>query len=278
LGAYVDLPSYIFPNADRLLEYDVRQVGGIVGRTCDTIETRQKLQFFGPTVTVPSLGTYHVNRIIDTVGAGSVMLGLKMHEMLVPEHHFSDEGAYFGLGFTLDLGEPLLSYGPAHPGMLPAELFDGQAGLSDSVRFQTFYGFTQAWNVTFVARWGIGITSIHADMNGHGGTFQTIDWRLVRHVNATHDAPVPVAAYALSSYPNPLTHGATVRYDLPEAGEVTLTVHDMLGRRVATLADGHRSAGTHHAAFHARGLPPGTYLLRLTTAEGSMTRLISLIR
>jgi hypothetical protein len=59
---------------------------------------------------------------------------------------------------------------------------------------------------------------------------------------------------------------------------VTLTVYDVLGRRVATLADGVRPAGTHAATFDARGLPSGTYFYRLQAGGQAMTRRMLLVK
>jgi hypothetical protein len=52
---------------------------------------------------------------------------------------------------------------------------------------------------------------------------------------------------------------------------VRMTVHDILGRRVAVLVDGMMPAGTHSVTFDASALPSGVYLLRLSA--GSEVRL-----
>ena len=50
---------------------------------------------------------------------------------------------------------------------------------------------------------------------------------------------------------------------------MTLSVYDVLGRLVATLADGVRPAGDHQAQFDGSRLSSGVYVCRLH-AEGSM--------
>ncbi|MDX9757519.1 MAG: T9SS C-terminal target domain-containing protein, partial [Bacteroidota bacterium] len=56
---------------------------------------------------------------------------------------------------------------------------------------------------------------------------------------------------------NPST---VLRFSLPEASVVTLRVHDMLGREVATLLRGsQRDAGQHEAIFDGTGLVSGVY-------------------
>ena len=71
-------------------------------------------------------------------------------------------------------------------------------------------------------------------------------------------------AYALeAAYPNPFNPTTEIRFALPEAADVRLTVYDALGREVARLVDGPVGAGHQHATFDAGGLPSGLYLYRL---------------
>ena len=93
--------------------------------------------------------------------------------------------------------------------------------------------------------------------------------------------PVPVAAElqlerpgALSGprvSPSPAHHGTTVSFSLPSAGRVELSIFDLLGRRIATLADGLQPAGPQNIRWDGRardGSPawPGIYFARLVTA------------
>jgi len=74
--------------------------------------------------------------------------------------------------------------------------------------------------------------------------------------------------------PNPWTGEgeATFRFTLPAAGSVRLTVHDVLGRRVAERAAERYTAGAHEVRWDPGPLPSGYYFLRLITDEGAATR------
>ena len=80
------------------------------------------------------------------------------------------------------------------------------------------------------------------------------------------------------SFPNPTAGPATIRFTLGDAADVRLEVYDVLGRRVATLADGPMSAGTHAARLDTGALASGTYVYRLTTPVGAQTRRLTVIR
>ena len=49
----------------------------------------------------------------------------------------------------------------------------------------------------------------------------------------------------LTAYPNPFNPSTTIRFNLVSAGNVTLTVYDITGRRVQTLVANHLEAGLH---------------------------------
>jgi len=73
-----------------------------------------------------------------------------------------------------------------------------------------------------------------------------------------------------------------LRFALPTAQRVRLTMHDLAGRLVATLADGEFSAGHHEAAFvrAADGSLPGAgvYFAHLAVGEQRLTRRVILVR
>ena len=78
-------------------------------------------------------------------------------------------------------------------------------------------------------------------------------------------------------FPNPTAGAATLAFTLAESAEVTLTVYDALGRRVATLAEGLQPAGAHEATFGA-GLPAGIYVVRFEVGAEAWTERVTLVR
>ena len=87
------------------------------------------------------------------------------------------------------------------------------------------------------------------------------------------------ASFAIEhNSPNPFVDGTFITFTLPGAMQVRLTVYDMLGRRVAVLADGLHAAGTHRARFDAASLPEGMYICRLESQRESTSRKMMLTR
>jgi hypothetical protein len=88
----------------------------------------------------------------------------------------------------------------------------------------------------------------------------------------------PDAVTLKAPFPNPARAGVTVQYTLPEATTVTLEVFDLLGRRVATVADGPREAPGEEIQISTSSLAPGVYFLRLQTESRVQTQRFTVIR
>ncbi|MBL1214872.1 MAG: T9SS type A sorting domain-containing protein [Ignavibacteriae bacterium] len=88
-----------------------------------------------------------------------------------------------------------------------------------------------------------------------------------------------VEEYALNqNYPNPFNPSTTLSFTLPEAGNVNLTIYDLLGQKVATLIDDNMSAGYHSAVFNAKNLPSGIYIYRLISENFTETKKMQLLK
>ncbi len=84
--------------------------------------------------------------------------------------------------------------------------------------------------------------------------------------------------YLSQNYPNPFNPSTVIGYQLPAQSDVTLEVFDMLGRRVALLENGLRSAGRHEVSFDASSLNSGIYIYRIQAGEFVQTRKMMLVK
>ena len=85
--------------------------------------------------------------------------------------------------------------------------------------------------------------------------------------------PLELALAPIS--PNPNRGSASLAWSLPAVARVRLTVHDVMGREVAVLADGFQDAGRHQATWTSggdAGVVPGIYFVRLQTSLGVLVR------
>jgi hypothetical protein len=81
-------------------------------------------------------------------------------------------------------------------------------------------------------------------------------------------AAIPDAIMLAQNYPNPFNPSTQIRYDLPKAGQVTLTIYNSLGQEVRRLVDRVQPAGYHQITWNGRDergklVPSGFYHYRL---------------
>ncbi len=83
---------------------------------------------------------------------------------------------------------------------------------------------------------------------------------------------IPVHYELEQNFPNPFNPTTVIRGQWTVDSWVTLNVYDVLGRLVATLANGRYPAGTHAFSFNASGLSSGAYFYRLEAGNYSAFR------
>ncbi len=110
------------------------------------------------------------------------------------------------------------------------------------------------------------------------GQFSRIDFVDAVAASNPRQDEIPRSVTLDQNYPNPFNPSTTIRFSLPQAGEVKLQVFDVNGRLVSTLVNGSMNAGSHTATFHSGSLSSGTYVYRLDTPAGSVTRKMTLIK
>jgi hypothetical protein len=117
-------------------------------------------------------------------------------------------------------------------------------------------------------------------LQGYGGDSQSsILGELAGLGEVDEGTELPESIHLDQNYPNPFNPSTTIRFTLPEASNVSITVFDMLGRSVRTLIDGRAmEAGAHEVAFDANDLASGTYLYRMDAGATTITRQMTLVK
>ncbi len=74
---------------------------------------------------------------------------------------------------------------------------------------------------------------------------------------------IPIKYALEQNYPNPFNPVTSIKFQIPKAGFVKLTVFDALGRVVKTLVNENKPAGYHHVEFNGSNLASGLYIYRI---------------
>ena len=86
------------------------------------------------------------------------------------------------------------------------------------------------------------------------------------------------------NYPNPFNPITSLRYDLPEQAQVTLTVYDLMGREVTQLINntiqeaGYKSVQWNATDTFGKPVSAGVYLYQIQAGEFAQTRKMVLLK
>ena len=104
-----------------------------------------------------------------------------------------------------------------------------------------------------------------------------------RIVVAENAFATPASFSLYQNSPNPFNPATTVRFAVPGASHVRLTIHNTAGQLVRTLVDEQVAAGAHAVVWDGRddagrNVASGVYAYRVVTDRGTMTRRMTLLR
>jgi hypothetical protein len=85
--------------------------------------------------------------------------------------------------------------------------------------------------------------------------------------------------YALQqNYPNPFNPSTKIRFTIPQASVVNLTVFNAIGEEVKALVNNYYEAGSHEIIFNASNLTSGIYFVRMESGSFVSTKKITLLK
>ncbi len=98
------------------------------------------------------------------------------------------------------------------------------------------------------------------------------------NLTETVEIGLPAEFVLEQNYPNPFNPSTVISYRLPVTGFVSLKIFDVLGNKVATLADEYKPAGLYEVEFDASSLASGIYYYQLHTNSFIQTKKMVLLR
>lgn len=117
--------------------------------------------------------------------------------------------------------------------------------------------------------------------DGSGQKYKSFSFLGVKKVatDIQNTSEVPGKFELKQNYPNPFNPATTIEYTIPKAGNVSLEIIDVLGRRIAQLVSNQfQQAGSYKVNFNASKLSSGVYFYRIITPANVMTKKMMLIK
>ncbi|MFC1565093.1 caspase family protein [candidate division KSB1 bacterium] len=85
--------------------------------------------------------------------------------------------------------------------------------------------------------------------------------------------------YDLSqNYPNPFNPVTEIRYQIPKASKVTITIYNSIGQQVAILVNETKSAGLYTVKWNASNVASGTYIYKIVAGEFTAVKKMVVIK
>ncbi len=110
---------------------------------------------------------------------------------------------------------------------------------------------------------------------------RVLSWKNERVLSAPADNEIAPIKFELeAAFPNPFNSSVVIPFKLAQAGNISLKLHDIQGREVATVMEGSMSAGSHTSTLNATDfdLSSGVYYLQLNSVDQSQTQKLVYIR
>ena len=80
------------------------------------------------------------------------------------------------------------------------------------------------------------------------------------------------------NYPNPFNPSTVINYSVANSGEVSLSVYNLLGQKVAQLVTGLKASGSYNVTWNAAGVAGGLYYYRLEAGGKTLIKKMMLIK
>jgi hypothetical protein len=100
----------------------------------------------------------------------------------------------------------------------------------------------------------------------------------VSHIHGDGKSPGLNQFRLRPNYPNPFNASTTIRYEMPEAAWVTVTLYDLLGCRLKVFVSEYQQPGEYEIAWDAANFSSGIYFVSMTAGDYSTSRKILLMK
>ena len=155
---------------------------------------------------------------------------------------------------------------------------DGSNGVGKSDELKDFTSDNSGGG-TERDKWGAS-TADNGTPGAQNSIFNGTAWT---YLMTNQEKIIPQKTTLLPSYPNPFNPTTTLRFDLPEVSDITLTIYNMLGQKVRTFDYQNTSAGYHSVKWNATNdygdpVGAGVYLYQLQTKDFVKTRKMVLLK
>jgi hypothetical protein len=115
------------------------------------------------------------------------------------------------------------------------------------------------------------IVSQQVNRNGYLGEIGT-------HINSE---PIKLSETKLAlnqNFPNPFNSSTIIKYQIPDEGNIKISIYNILGERLRILSNEYKPAGSYALTFNSNELPSGVYMYTLETGLEVIVKKLIIIK
>jgi hypothetical protein len=124
-------------------------------------------------------------------------------------------------------------------------------------------------DIAIVSSVDVGVDSLFVLYNLGGG---------IVGIQEQETGEIPTSFSLAQNFPNPFNPTTTIQFSLPQAGDVTLKIYNLLGEEVKTLVNEYKELGNHSVQFNANSLASGIYFYRIQAGSFVETKKMILLK
>jgi len=139
-------------------------------------------------------------------------------------------------------------------------------------------------NAAKVVVFGFGFEAINGEVNGYNSRPEVI-YEILAYLTGVTDVPEldPVGSLPKSfalhqNYPNPFNPITRISFHLIKAGEIDLSIYNLIGQKVATLVGGKMEGGHHTVVWDGANNSSGIYFYKLNAGDKVIAKRMTLLK
>ncbi len=129
-----------------------------------------------------------------------------------------------------------------------------------------------------VSAWGLNVHGQLGDGTNTDTNVPVASATTITSIESNNDSELPTNFTLEQNYPNPFNPSTTIRFSIPNTGNVSLKIYDLLGQEILTLVNEQLSAGSYNVNFNAGELTSGIYFYRIETGSFTATKKLMLVK
>jgi hypothetical protein len=111
-----------------------------------------------------------------------------------------------------------------------------------------------------------------------GETFTITNESIHRLLVQSGQSVTPIKYSLEQNYPNPFNPITTIKFSIPKESNVNISIYNVLGELVTTLANGQMKPGYYEYQFNATNLASGVYIYRIKADDFVETKKMVLMK